>query len=247
MAAKAGKPVKKRAALEEVEPVPIDKLALVRKMIAQCSASLNKEGAPKTAVSDLIRLVRTGEGTGGRADVSGDQGEMGRVTRDGICCIEIEHSPLPSQRRFHESPARFKGFSGPIGSGKSQALCHQAIRMTYENPGRMGVLAAPTFTMLRDATQRALIEILEANRLPFEFNKAENQIVMKDTRSKIVFRSLEEFERLRGTNLAWFGVDELTYTVEEAWLRSGRTPAGSESVAAVWVRGVDSEGIRLGV
>jgi hypothetical protein len=144
---------------------------------------------------------------------------MGRFTRNGICSIEIEYAPLPSQRRFHESTARFKGFSGPIGSGKSQALCHQAIRMSYENAGRMGVMAAPTFTMLRDATQRALLEILESNKLPFEFNKAENYLVMKDTRSKIVFRSLEDFERLRGTNLAWFGVDELTYTVEEAWLR----------------------------
>jgi hypothetical protein len=144
---------------------------------------------------------------------------MGRVTRDGTCSIEITYDPLPSQRRFHDSAARFKGFSGPIGSGKSQALCHEAIRLSYLNAGRMGLLAAPTYGMLRDATQRALIEILESNSLPFEFNKAENQIVMKDTRSKIVFRSLEEFERLRGTNLAWFGVDELTYSPEEAWLR----------------------------
>jgi hypothetical protein len=30
---------------------------------------------------------------------------------------------------------------------------------------------------------------------------------------------MDEFERLRGTNLAWFGLDELTYTKEEAWLR----------------------------
>ena len=30
---------------------------------------------------------------------------------------------------------------------------------------------------------------------------------------------MDEFERLRGTNLAWFGLDELTYTQEEAWLR----------------------------
>ena len=30
---------------------------------------------------------------------------------------------------------------------------------------------------------------------------------------------MEEFERLRGTNLAWFGMDELTYTQEESWLR----------------------------
>ena len=42
---------------------------------------------------------------------------------------------------------------------------------------------------------------------------------MKDTRSRILFRAVDEFERLRGTNLAWFGLDELTYTQEEAWLR----------------------------
>jgi terminase large subunit-like protein len=29
---------------------------------------------------------------------------------------------------------------------------------------------------------------------------------------------VEEFDRLRGTNLAWFGLDELTYTQEEAWV-----------------------------
>jgi len=73
--------------------------------------------------------------------------------------------------------------------------------------------------MLRDATQRTLFELLELNNLPFEFNKAENCIIMRDTGSKIVFRSVDDFERLRGTNLAWFGVDELTYCPEEAWLR----------------------------
>ena len=42
---------------------------------------------------------------------------------------------------------------------------------------------------------------------------------MRDTGSKIYFRAVDDFERLRGTNLAWFGLDELTYTAEEAWLR----------------------------
>lgn len=73
--------------------------------------------------------------------------------------------------------------------------------------------------MLRDATQTTLIEILETNGIPYELNKAENTLVMKDTRSRISFRSVDDFERLRGTNLAWFGLDELTYTAEEAWLR----------------------------
>jgi hypothetical protein len=73
--------------------------------------------------------------------------------------------------------------------------------------------------MLRDITQVAMFEVLETNKIPFEQSKAENLIILKDTRSRIVFRPLEDYERLRGTNLAWFGVDELTYTSEEAWLR----------------------------
>ncbi len=132
---------------------------------------------------------------------------------------EIEYSPLPSQKKFHESEARFKGFSGPIGSGKSQALCQEAIKLSYLNPGRTGLIGAPTYPMLRDATQVALIEILELNRIPHELNRAENFLVFRETRSRVLFRAVEEFERLRGSNLAWFGLDELTYTSEEAWLR----------------------------
>jgi terminase large subunit-like protein len=131
----------------------------------------------------------------------------------------IEYSALPSQKRFHESAARFKGFSGPIGSGKSQALCQEALKLTYLNPGRTGLIGAPTYPMLRDATQTALIEILEGNGIPYEWNRAENFLVLRETRSRILFRAVEEFERLRGSNLAWFGLDELTYTSEEAWLR----------------------------
>ncbi|MGQ9918178.1 MAG: terminase large subunit domain-containing protein [Bryobacteraceae bacterium] len=131
----------------------------------------------------------------------------------------IPYAPLPSQKRFHESGARFKGFSGPIGSGKSQALCHEALKLSYLNPGRTGLIGAPTYPMLRDATQAALFEVMRQSGIPYEFNKAENQAVLLDTDSRILFRSLDEYERLRGTNLAWFGVDELTYASEEAWVR----------------------------
>jgi hypothetical protein len=131
----------------------------------------------------------------------------------------IKYSALPSQHKFHESTARFKGFSGPIGSGKSAALCHEAIRLAFLNPGRTGLIGAPTYPMLRDATLVALVETLESNELPYELNKADNVLLMKEPRSHILLRSMDEFERLRGTNLAWFGLDELTYTHEGAWLR----------------------------
>jgi len=144
---------------------------------------------------------------------------MGESGGEQLRLREIEYKPLESQRKFHESRARFKGYSGPIGSGKSQALCQEALKLSYENAGRTGLIGAPTYPMLRDATLAALMEILERNRIRHEWNRAENYMVLRETRSKILFRAVEEFERLRGSNLAWFGVDELTYTAEEAWLR----------------------------
>lgn len=131
----------------------------------------------------------------------------------------IWYGPLASQARFHRSPARFKGFSGPIGSGKSQALCQEAIRLAFVNGGCMGLLGAPTYPMLRDATQTALLGLLYANEIPHTHHKSEGYIELTQNHSRILLRSLDDYERLRGTNLAWFGIDELTYCKEEAWLR----------------------------
>jgi len=132
---------------------------------------------------------------------------------------QIRYNPLPSQARFHKLGTRFRGFSGPVGSGKSQALCQEAIKLAYVNSGCMGLIGAPTYPMLRDSTQITMLQVLEANEIPFEVNKAENTLTISDTGSRILFRSMDDYERLRGTNLAWFGVDELTYTREEAWIR----------------------------
>ena len=170
--------------------------------------------------------------------MAGDEETRGLIRR------EIEYEPLPTQRLFHLSEARFKGFSGPVGSGKSQALCQEAIRMSYLNPGRTGLIGAPTFPMLRDSTQAGLLAVLDENKIPFELNKAENCLTLRDTGSKILFRSLDESERLRGTNLAWFCVDELTYVPEESWLRLEarlRDPKATRLAGfAVWTpRGFD--------
>lgn len=144
---------------------------------------------------------------------------MGGTNKRGIVEYEIQYSPLPSQRKFHDAEAAFKGFSGPVGSGKSQALCQEAVRQACRNPGRTGLIGAPTYPMVRDATLPSLIEIIEAAGLKYAHNKAENILYLTEAKSRILLRSLDEFERLRGTNLAWFGIDELTYVHEEAWLR----------------------------
>ena len=123
-------------------------------------------------------------------------------------------------------------------------MCQEAIRLAYLNVGRCGLIGAPTYPMLRDVTQAALFEMLEHNRIPYEFHKSESMLRLEETGSKIIFRSVDEYEHLRGSNLAWFGVDELTYAPEEAWLRLEarlRDPKASRRCGfAVWTpRGYD--------
>ena len=138
---------------------------------------------------------------------------------DGVLPWRAGYEPWDSQERFHALPARFKGFSGPVGSGKSAALVREALRLAMANPGSTGLIGAPTYPMLRDVTRRAFLDTLNEVGLDYQFWAGENRVLLRATGSQVLFRALEEVERIRGTNLAWFGVDELTYCREGAWER----------------------------
>ncbi|MBV9082292.1 MAG: terminase family protein [Acidobacteriaceae bacterium] len=142
--------------------------------------------------------------------------QSGNGLGEGLCWV---FTPLPSQRQFTGVNSRFKGFSGPVGSGKSAALCFDTIRHSYVNRGRQGLLAAPTFAMLRDATLASLFGMMDEFEVGFEIRKSDGELSVLAADSVVLLRSLEEPERLRGTNLAWFAIDELSYTREEGWLR----------------------------
>ena len=148
---------------------------------------------------------------------TGSRGEDGREDIYEELCWPRAY--LPSQGKFQGLTTRFKGFSGPVGSGKSAALCFEVVRQCYVNRGRRGVLAAPTLGMLRDATLAGLYEVLEAEEISYELHKTDGELTLTATASTALLRSLDEPERLRGTNLAWFGVDELSYAPPEGWLR----------------------------
>ena len=172
---------------------------------------------------------------------------MGRTDREGTCYRDIEYSPLPSQDRFHQSTARFKGFSGPIGSGKSQALCQEAIRLSYLNPGRAGLLGAPTYPMLRDATQSTLFEILGQEPDSVRVQQGGERA---DDDGHAVADHVPAGGRVR----AAAGHEPGVVRAGRADLHggggvaaAGRTAAGSEGEAVVRLRGVDAEGFRLGV
>jgi hypothetical protein len=130
------------------------------------------------------------------------------------------YEELATAGNFHaDIDTRFKGLSGPLGSGKSYALVYEALFLTYLNAGCPGLIGAPTYPMLRDATQITFFSVLELEEIPHHFLKSENRVYFPETGSSILFRSMDDPERLRGTNLAWFGIDELTYCNPAIWTR----------------------------
>ena len=76
------------------------------------------------------------------------------------------------------------------------ALCYQALLSAERNPNCVGLIGAPTYPMLRDVTIPAMLQILEEKRIKHEYHKSEYTLIFP--RSRVLFRSLENYERLRG-------------------------------------------------
>ena len=135
-------------------------------------------------------------------------------------------SLFPRQTRFVTDTRRFPGYVGGIGSGKSFAGGVKAITRLSQ-PG-LGGIFAPTYPMLRDATQRTVLDLLQRTNIRYEHNKSENRVIIPATGHEILFRSLDNPDTVRGPNLHWAWIDEASLVTKEASnVVNGRVRVGS--------------------
>lgn len=120
------------------------------------------------------------------------------------------------QNQFLTNNARFRAFVGGVGSGKTRAGC---LAVLDAPAGSTGMIVAPTYPMLRDATLRTFTELVQSYRpsLLRMFHKAEMTAELTNG-TRILFRSADDPDRLRGPNLGWFYLDEAALMTQEAWL-----------------------------
>ena len=121
----------------------------------------------------------------------------------------------PAQRAFLASDARFSFYVGGVGAGKTTAGALRALVRALDHPGSLGLIGAPTYPMLRDATQRTFFALLP-EEAKYTFHKVEGHLTLENG-SEILFRSLDTPDRLRGLNLAWFWLDEAPLCGYYAW------------------------------
>ena len=122
---------------------------------------------------------------------------------------------FPRQMRFVQDTSTYVAAIGGIGSGKTFVGAAKVISRLQRR--ELGIVCAPTYKMLRDATQRTLFGMLRDLGIPFEFNKGDNHLVIPSTGHEIIFRSLDDPDNVRGPNAAYLWIDEAAYISAEAW------------------------------
>lgn len=85
-------------------------------------------------------------------------------------------------------------------------------------PGSSGMIAAPTYPMLRDATLATFRSICDASKPSIikSLNKADMDMELVNG-TKIAWRSADNPDRLRGPTLDWFWFDEAAMMSKQAW------------------------------
>lgn len=154
--------------------------------------------------------------------------------------ITFDYRPLAVHRAFHASSARRKCLFGAYGSGKTYALCAEAIALALEQPGSDILIVRRTVPELRDTTETVFLSILppalfqacRPSRIGGHYEK-----VVFPNGSIVRFRGIDDWVKYRSMNVCaifWDEADEFDLETVE----------GMES--RIRQRNPTAEAIRLG-
>lgn len=132
--------------------------------------------------------------------------------------------PLPKQKEFLDkalSPRspKYIAYIGGIGSGKSLIGCITVLHWAILYPGEY-LIARQFAPELKITTYKTFLDICPPELIE-EHRVADGMIKIKTSSSKtslILFRQLEEPDKLRSLNLSGFYIDEANQVSEEAFM-----------------------------
>lgn len=113
---------------------------------------------------------------------------------------------------------RYLGLVTGYGGGKSYSLCVKALHLASLNVGYRAALLEPTNVMVRDVLIPAMDQVLNETGVKYVFRSSpypEYHIKFPTGTTVILLRSAENYRRLAGLNLAFYGVDEVD-TIDKA-------------------------------
>lgn len=134
--------------------------------------------------------------------------------------VELPYRPIPIHADFHRSRAAERCLFGGYGSGKSWALCAEALAVGLEQPGSEILVTRKTVPSLRDTTEATFTQLLMGN--PKLWDACETtragghyQSITLPNGTVYLFRGMDDWKKLKSLNLAWIFWDEADEFTEE--------------------------------
>lgn len=139
-------------------------------------------------------------------------------------CLSIDKSPLPKQAQFMEDilnpdGPKYVAYVGGIGSGKTLIGCITMLILAIMHPGDY-LIGRQFLPELKITTLKTFLEICPKELID-EYRVADGIIRLKTAGGKvsnIIFRQLEEPDKLRSLNLSGFYIDESSQVSEAAFM-----------------------------
>ncbi len=132
--------------------------------------------------------------------------------------IEFPFAPLPIHMPFHASAAKIKVAIGGVGSGKTAALCMEAIRFALAQPGSDMILTRRGIPDLRRTTEKELFEVLpDALEKRCRIKKLGGHVesILFPNGSLLQLVGMEDWQSHKSMNLSWIGIDEASEQTRE--------------------------------
>ncbi len=170
--------------------------------------------------------------------------------------IQIPYTPFPIHIPFHTTRAREKAAIGAVGSGKTIALCADALTFGLEQPGSRILIGRWTVPALRDTTEYEFINLISTLPEDQEGTGAktlfdliqENDGIRREAGhirelrlpngTVFLFRSLDNWTRLMSYNLAAIYIDEASEIPVQCYLDLYSRLRQQEPTAPAKKRGV---------
>lgn len=125
---------------------------------------------------------------------------------------------------IHTLSPTFIGLVGGYRSGKTWALCEKAIKLARLNLPQSGALLEPIQAMIRRVLVPTFKQVLFAHKLKYKHVKSNPEsfiLHFPEGDATIYLLGAENYDRINGMTLAWFGIDELDKikldVAEAAW------------------------------
>ena len=114
---------------------------------------------------------------------------------------------LPSTLNATGQSVYLFAFIGGIRSGKTRCGAEKFGHLCWVNRGMQAAIFGPTYRMLEDSTKAMFFKVLNEKSLSYKYRASDNSVtIFGDTR--VLFRSMDNPEHLRGTEFSHFWIDE---------------------------------------